>query len=79
MSILSVRQTGKRFTIAPGRRNGAGRSRELPGFVALSATANRIASEISELIGDRYWRLEYSKLVAADGFAAATMLPAWAP
>jgi hypothetical protein len=69
MSILSVRRTGKRFTIAPGRRNGAGRSRELPGFVALSATANRIASEISELIGDRYWRLEYSKLVAANGFA----------
>jgi hypothetical protein len=69
MNMLAVRRTGGRIAISAGRTGDAAREHMLPSFVAMSGQANRIASRLSEAIGDRYWRLEYSKLIAGDGFA----------
>ncbi len=69
MSVLTVRQKDGRFTIGSGPTGGSAQTRNLPSFVRLSADANRIADRISDMIDDRYWRLEYCKLIAREGFA----------
>lgn len=55
--------------IAAGDDMPPERSHRLASFVDLSVKANAIATSFSERVPDRYWRLEYSKLVAAEGFA----------
>ncbi len=70
MKLLSVLGSAKRVKLTVSKSGDRADFHELPTFVELSIETNRIASRFAELIADPFWRLEYCKLIAADGFAA---------
>jgi hypothetical protein len=70
MSTLVLHKTGNRVRIGPaGDVTQPQRIHSLASFVDLAPEANAVAASFSRRVKDRYWRLEYAKLVAAEGFA----------
>ncbi len=70
MSSLVLQKTGNRVRIGPaGDAKQPQRIHSLASFVDLAPEADAIAASFSRQVKDRYWRLEYAKLVAAEGFA----------
>ncbi|HSM40248.1 MAG TPA: hypothetical protein VK862_05820, partial [Afifellaceae bacterium] len=70
MSSLVLQKTGNRVRIGPaGDTTQPQRIHSLASFVDMAPEANALASSFSKRVNDRYWRLEYAKLVAAEGFA----------
>ena len=70
MSSLVLQKTGNRVRIGPaGDTTQPQRIHSLASFVDMAPEAKALASSFSKRVNDRYWRLEYAKLVAAEGFA----------
>jgi hypothetical protein len=69
MRRLAVKRTGNRVAFGDDRSASGAAPLRLSSFIALSPKANAIATAFSASVTDRYWMLEYSKIVAAEGFA----------